>query len=41
MPNLDDLLYKWIVRANTRRDDLDLPIWFIEDSIALLKLMLT
>ena len=40
MPNLDDLLYKWIVRANTRRDDLDLPIGLIEDSVALLKLML-
>jgi hypothetical protein len=40
MPNLDDALYKWIVRANTRRDDLDLPIGLIEDSIALLKLIL-
>jgi hypothetical protein len=38
--NLDDLLYKWIVRANTRRDDLDLPIGLVEDSIALLKLLL-
>jgi hypothetical protein len=36
MSSLDGLLYKWIRRANERRDDLDLPIGFIEDSIALL-----
>lgn len=40
MPSLDDLLYKWIVRANARRGDLDLPIGFVEDSIALLKQVL-
>src|SRR5580704_246743 len=40
MPNLDDLLYKWIVQANTRRDDLDLPVGCIEDSVALLKQVL-
>jgi hypothetical protein len=36
MGTLDDLLYKWIRRANDRRDDLNLPIGFIEESIALL-----
>ena len=36
MTSLDGLLYKWICRANERRDYLDLPIGFIEDSIALL-----
>jgi len=36
MVSLDGLLYKWICRANERRDDLDLPVGFIEDSIALL-----
>ncbi len=40
MTNLDSLLYKWICRANDRRDGLDLPIGFIEDSIALLKQVL-
>src|SRR5260370_943467 len=40
MPNLHELLYKWIVQANKRRDDLDLPIGFIEDNIALLKQVL-
>ncbi len=40
MPSLDELLYKWIVRANARREDLDLPIGFVEDSIELLKLVL-
>ena len=40
MPNLDDLLYKWIVQANTRRDDLDLPVGVIEENIALLKQVL-
>jgi hypothetical protein len=40
MPNLDDLLYEWIVQANTRRDDLDLPVGCIEDSVALLKQVL-
>jgi hypothetical protein len=40
MTNLDGLLFKWIRRANERRDDLDLPIGFIEDSIALLNRVL-
>jgi hypothetical protein len=40
MTTLDGLLFKWIQRANERRDDLDLPIGFIEDSIALLKRVL-
>jgi hypothetical protein len=31
------MLYRWILRANTRRDDLDLPIGFIEESVGLLK----
>ncbi|HTU36069.1 MAG TPA: hypothetical protein VMF66_19880 [Candidatus Acidoferrum sp.] len=37
MADLDGLLYQWICRANTRRDDLDLPVGLIEESIALLK----
>src|SRR6266508_4279379 len=40
MANLDGLLYQWILRANARRDDLDLPTGFIEDSIGLLKRVL-
>jgi hypothetical protein len=40
MANADALLYQWILRANARRDDLDLPTGFIEDSIGLLKRVL-
>jgi hypothetical protein len=40
MPSLDELLYQWILRANARRDDFDLPVGLVEDSIALLKLVL-
>ena len=40
MSNLDSLLYKWIRRANERRDDLDLPVGCVEESIALLKRIL-
>ncbi|HEY2236185.1 MAG TPA: hypothetical protein VGK01_22120 [Candidatus Angelobacter sp.] len=37
MPDLDIALYKWICSANARLEDLDLPVGFVEDSIALLK----
>ncbi len=37
MTNLDGLLYQWILRANARRGDLDLPTGLIEDSIGLLE----
>jgi hypothetical protein len=37
MAALDALLYKWICRANARREDLDLPVGLAEESIALLK----
>jgi hypothetical protein len=40
MTNLDNSLFKWIRVANERRDDLDLPVGFIEDSIALLSRVL-
>jgi hypothetical protein len=40
MTNLDNLLFKWIRLANEKRDDLDLPVGFIEDSIALLSRVL-
>jgi len=40
MQNLDDLLYRWISRANERREDLDLPVGLIEDSIGVLKRVL-
>lgn len=40
VPDLDSLLYKWILRANERREDLELPAGFLEDSIALLKRVL-
>lgn len=40
MANLDDLLYRWIQQANTKREDLDLPAGVIEESIALLKRVL-
>lgn len=36
MPTLDALLYQWISRANERLDDFDLPIGFVEDSVALI-----
>jgi hypothetical protein len=41
MVDLDALLYKWISRANERRDDLGLPVGFIEDSIGLLTRVLS
>jgi hypothetical protein len=37
MSSLDSLLYSWISRANERREDLDLPVGFLEDSIFLLQ----
>lgn len=37
MPDLDSALYKWICGANARREDLDLPVGLIEDSVALVK----
>src|ERR1035437_2915619 len=37
MHNLDAALYKWICEADGRRDDLELPVGFIEESIAGLK----
>jgi hypothetical protein len=37
MHNLDAALYKWICEAKERRDDLELPVGFIEESIAGLK----
>src|SRR6266849_850327 len=37
MAELDSVLYRWIHRANERREELDLPVGFIEDSIGLLK----
>src|ERR1017187_9910288 len=40
MPTLDDVLYKWISRANTKLDDFDLPVGLVEDSVALLKRVL-
>src|ERR1700677_5038692 len=40
MTNLDGLLYKWIQSANVLREDLDLPIGLIEESVALLKQVL-
>lgn len=40
MPNLDQLLYRWILRANARTEELDLPAGLIEDSIGLLKQVL-
>jgi hypothetical protein len=40
MPSLDQLLYRWICRANERREDLDLPAGLIEDSIGVLKRVL-
>ncbi|MHB8654133.1 MAG: hypothetical protein ACYDA9_09665 [Terriglobia bacterium] len=40
MSSLDDLLYQWIRRANERRDDFELPVGLIEESIALLKRVL-
>ena len=40
MQNLDELLYRWICRANERREDLDLPAGLIEDSIGVLKSVL-
>lgn len=36
MATLDGLLYQWISRANERLDDFDLPIGFVEESIALI-----
>lgn len=36
MASLDGVLYKWICRANERRDDLELPVGFLEDNVALL-----
>lgn len=40
MPTLDELLYRWILRANARREDLDLPAGIIEDNIGLLQQVL-
>lgn len=40
MNNLDGLLYKWIQSANLLREDLDLPVGIIEESVALLKQVL-
>jgi hypothetical protein len=40
MPNLDQLLYRWILCANARTEELDLPAGLIEDSIGLLKQVL-
>jgi hypothetical protein len=40
MPNLDAALYRWILQANEKREDLGLPPGFIEESIALLKRVL-
>src|SRR6185436_3380698 len=40
MESLDQLLYRWISRANERREDLDLPAGLIEDSIGVLKRVL-
>ena len=37
MHSLDAVLYKWIGEANERRDDLELPVGFIEESVAGLK----
>jgi hypothetical protein len=41
MQSLDQLLYRWICRANERREDLDLPAGLIEDSIGVLKRVLS
>ena len=40
MQTLDQLLYRWICRANERREDFDLPAGLIEDSIDALKRVL-
>lgn len=40
MPTLDELLYRWILRANARMEDLDLPAGIIEDSIGVLQQVL-
>lgn len=36
MLSLDDLLYKWISRANEHLEEFALPIGLVEDSIALI-----
>jgi hypothetical protein len=40
METLDQVLYRWIRRADERREDLDLPAGLIEDSIGVLKRVL-
>ena len=37
MSAVDTVLYKWILRANDRREDLACPPGLIEDSIGLLR----
>ena len=37
MDDLDVVLYKWISAANRKREDLDLPVGLIEESVSLLK----
>jgi hypothetical protein len=39
MLNFDSVLYKWICKANEKREYLDLPTGLIEDSIGLLRTM--
>lgn len=39
MLNFDSVLYKWICKANEKREDLDLPPGLIEDGVGLLRTM--